>query len=261
MTTAIVVERHGRVAHIKLNRPHVLNAIDPEVCELLQTEISALEADDGIGAIVLSGEGPRAFSAGADLTYMRTVEGGTALRRFIELTWVAFERVASSPLPSIAALHGHVLGGGLELALACDMRIADSTVQIGLPEMGLGSVPGSGALQRLPALVGPAKAAEMIITGARVGAVAAETTGLVNRAVEAGRALDTALEWAAIAAQRPPEALRYMKIALQVGRQPGIAAALHGLISDACHSERGYRANTERFRNQEGAGGATSGSK
>jgi enoyl-CoA hydratase/carnithine racemase len=248
MSTVIVVERHGRVAHLKLNRPEVLNAINPAVCEALQQEIAALEADPAIGALVLSGEGPRAFSAGADLTYMRTVEGGTQLRRFIELTWVAFERLASSPLPSIAALHGHVLGGGLELALACDMRIADDTVKIGLPEMGLGSVPGSGALQRLPALVGKAKATEMIITGARVDAASAEAMGLVNKAVDAGRALETALDWAAVAAQRPPEALRYMKIALQLGPQGGTAAALHGLVSDACHSDRGYRENTERFR-------------
>lgn len=249
MSSVIVVERHGRVAHLKLNRPEVLNAINPAVCEALQQEIAALESDPAIGALVLSGEGPRAFSAGADLTYMRTVEGGAQLRRFIELTWVAFERLASSPLPSIAALHGHVLGGGLELALACDMRIADATVKIGLPEMGLGSVPGSGALQRLPALVGKAKATEMIITGARVDAASAEAMGLVNKSVEAGRALETALEWAALAAQRPPEALRYMKIALQLGPQGGTAAALHGLVSDACHSDRGYRENTERFRN------------
>lgn len=248
VTPGIIVERHGRVAHLKLSRPHVLNAIDAAVCETLQREIAALEADSGIGAIVLSGEGEQAFSAGADLTYMRSIEAGAPLRRFIELTWLAFERLAASPLPSIAALHGYVLGGGLELALACDMRIADATVQIGLPEMGLGSVPGSGALQRLPALVGVAKATEMIITGTRIGAAAAEASGLVNRAVEAGRAFETALEWAELAARRPPEALRYMKVALQAGRQSGIAAALHGLVSDACHADRRYRENTDRFR-------------
>ncbi len=248
MKPVMTIERHGRVAHLKLNRPHVLNAIDATICETLKLEIAALEADAAIGAIVLSGEGERAFSAGADLAYMRALEGGAPLRRFIELTWFAFDRLAASPLPSIAALHGYVLGGGLELALACDMRIADATVQIGLPEMGLGSVPGSGALQRLPALVGVAKATELIITGTRIGATAAEAAGLVNRAVEAGRAVATALEWAELAAQRPPEALRYMKVALQAGPQSGIAAALHGLISDTCHADRRYKEKTNRFR-------------
>ncbi len=232
---------------MKLSRPNVLNAIDAAVCEALQLEIAALEADSDIGAIVLSGEG-RAFSAGADLTYMRSVESGAPLRRFIELTWVAFERLAISPLPSIAALHGYVLGGGLELALACDMRIADSTAQIGLPEMGLGSVPGSGALQRLPALVGAAKATEMIITGTRISSIEAEAAGLVNCAVEAGCAVDTALKWALLAAQRPPEALRYMKVALRAGGQGDVAAALHGLVSDACHADLRYREKTDRFR-------------
>jgi len=243
-----MVERHGRVAHLRLNRPHALNAIDPAVAEALQLEIAALEADPGVGAIVLSGEGEKAFSAGADLTYLRSLEGGAPLRRFMELTWDAFERLAASPLPSIAALHGYVLGGGLELALACDMRIADATVQIGLPEMGLGKVPGWGALQRLPALVGPAKTTEMTITGRRIGATEAEAAGLVNRAVEAGRALDTAFEWATLAAQRPPEALRYMKVALQLGGQAKIAAALHGLVSDASHADRRYQDDTERLR-------------
>lgn len=253
MTPVLLVERHGRVAHLQLNRPEVLNALDAKVCESLQAEVARLESDADVGAIVLSGAGPRAFSAGADLKQMRALEGGAPLRRFIELTWVAFERLAASPLPSIAALHGHVLGGGLELALACDMRIADATVQIGLPEMGLGSVPGSGALQRLPALVGTAKATEMIITGRRVDADTAEAIGLVNSAVPAGRALETALEWAALAAQRPAEALRYMKVALRTDARSGVAAALHGLVSDACHADRRYRANTERFRGQEAA--------
>lgn len=251
MTPVLVVERHGRVAHLQLNRPAVLNAIDRSVCESLQETVAALEADPTIGAIVLSGAGEKAFSAGADLKHMRTLESGPPLRRFIELTWLAFERLAASPLPSIAALHGHVLGGGLELALACDMRIADATVQIGLPEMGLGSVPGSGALQRLPALVGVPKATEMIITGQRMDAATAAATGLVNRAVPAGQALATALGWATLAAQRPAEALRYMKVALRTAGQPAVAAALHGLISDACHADRRYQANTDRFRAEE----------
>ena len=137
----LVVERHGRVAHLRLNRPAVLNAIDRQVCEALVAQLDLLEGDPQIGAIVLSGTGERAFSSGADLKHMRSL-AGVELRRFIELTWQAFDRLANSPLPSVAALHGYVLGGGLELALACDMRIAGTPAEIGLPEMTSGQRAG-----------------------------------------------------------------------------------------------------------------------
>ena len=247
MNAPVSVERRGRVAHLRLDRPRVLNAIDGATCDAIAATIASLEADSDVGAIVVSGAGDKAFSAGADLTHMRGLEGAE-LRRFIERTWIVFERLASSPLPSIAALHGYVLGGGLELALACDMRIADDSVQIGLPEMGLGSVPGSGALQRLPALIGAARATEMIMLGRRIGAAEAVDIGLINRAVGKGEALDASLAWAATIAERPPEALRYAKVALRLGRQPELAASLHGLVSDACHADRRYQASTEQFK-------------
>jgi enoyl-CoA hydratase len=247
MSEPLLIERHGRVAHLRLNRPGVLNAIDRALCDALLAALERIEDDGEAGAMVLSGNGAKAFSAGADITYMRTLEG-PALRRFIERTWLVFERLAASPLPSIAALHGYVLGGGLELALACDLRIADATVQIGLPEMGLGSVPGSGALQRLPALIGPARATELIMLGERIGAVEAAAIGLVNRVTDKDQAVDAALAWATAVAERPAEALRYAKVALRIGRQPDLAASLHGLVSDACHADKRYRRNTDRFK-------------
>jgi enoyl-CoA hydratase/carnithine racemase len=247
VSAPLLIERHGSVAHLRLDRPAVLNAIDGAMCDALVAAVAEIENDAEVGAIVLSGAGEKAFSAGADLTYMRQLEGA-ALRRFIERTWMVFERLASSPLPSIAALHGYVLGGGLELALACDLRIADDTVQIGLPEMGLGSVPGSGALQRLPALIGPARATEMIMLGRRIGAAEAAAIGVVNRTVPKGEALSSALAWAATVAERPREALRYVKVALRVGRDSVVAASLHGLVSDACHADQRYRQKTEKFK-------------
>jgi enoyl-CoA hydratase/carnithine racemase len=247
MSAPVALERRGRVAHLQLDRPHVRNAINGATCDALAAAVASLEADASIGAIVLSGAGDKAFSAGADLTHMRGLEGAQ-LRRFIEQTWIVFERLASSPLPSIAALHGYVLGGGLELALACDLRIADATVQIGLPEMGLGSVPGSGALQRLPALIGPARATEMILLGRRIDAAEAAEIGLVNRAVANGEALSAAMAWAQTIAQLPPEAVRYAKVALRVGRLPEVAASLHGLVSQACHADKRYQSNTDSFR-------------
>lgn len=208
--------------------------------------IDRLEADPGVGALVLSGAGDRAFSSGADLAAMRSL-AGAELRRFIELTWEAFERLAASPLPSIAALHGYVLGGGLELALACDLRIAGTPAEIGLPEMTLGSVPGSGALQRLPSLIGPARTAELVMLGRRLTAEEAEAFGLVNRVVPRSGMLALALEWATTLAQRPPEAVRYAKLAIRAGADPRLMPAFHGLVSGVCHETRGYSARTERF--------------
>lgn len=249
----LIAERHGRVVHLRLNRPAALNAIDRQVCEMLVAQLDALEADPGVGAIVLSGAGERAFSSGADLKQMRSLSG-SELRRFIELTWRAFDRIAVSPLPSVAAIHGYVLGGGLELALACDMRIAGSPAEIGLPEMTLGSVPGSGALQRLPALVGSAVAAEIAMLGQRLTAERAHEIGLVNRVVPQADAVPLALEWATALAQRPSEAVRYAKLALRSAGDARLMPAFHGLVSQACQEARDYRARTERFGTAGSAG-------
>ena len=246
MSTSVELEQSGAIAHLRLARPRVLNAIDEAVCDQLAAHLGALEAEPGVSVIVLSGAGDRAFSSGADLTFMRQLEG-RSLRRFIEKTWEVFDRLARSPLPSVAALHGYVLGGGAELALACDLRVADASTVLGFPEMGLGGVPGSGALQRLPALIGPARALELVMLGRRIGADEAMAMGLVNRVVPGGQALVAAMEWAGEIATRPAEALRYAKTALRLGLAPGLAAAFHGLVSDATHADPDYQNNTERF--------------
>lgn len=245
----VLCESKNGIAHLRLNRPSVLNAIDNKLCRGLIASIERIEGDSAVRVIVLSGNGARAFSSGADLKHMRLLAGAD-LRRFIELTWHAFDRLARSPLPSIAALHGHVLGGGLELALACDMRIAQSDAQLRLPEIQLGSVPGSGAVQRLPALVGRAKAAELIFMGEILSASDAERIGLVNKVVADGTALGTAIDWAQRIASRSREAVRYLKIGLSAETAQGIAPAFHGMISDLCHREPRYEENTARFGTQ-----------
>jgi enoyl-CoA hydratase len=224
----------------------VVNAIDDAVCDELEGHVAALEADGAVSVIVLSGAGDKAFSSGADIKFMRQLSGAP-LRRFIERTWEVFERLARSPLVSIAALHGYVLGGGVELALACDLRIADASATLGFPEMTLGSVPGSGALQRLPALIGPARTMELVTLGRRIGADEALAMGLVNRVVPEGQALAAAMELAAEIAKRPAESLRYAKIALGLGRGGGVAAAFHGLVSSARQADPAYRRETEKF--------------
>lgn len=240
-------EVRDQIAHIELNRPQVCNAIDAATCAALVAIVDRLEGDANVGVMVLSGAGPRAFSSGADLKHMRALDGAE-LRRFVELTWRSFDRIACSPIPSIAALHGHVLGAGCELALACDLRIADATARIGLPEMALGSVPGSGAVQRLPALVGKAKAIELIMMSDTIDATEAARIGLVNRAVAAGEGLASAFEWARHIAGLPRASVRYLKAALAADDPRMLAPAFHGLVSELCHRDPVYSRNTAAFQ-------------
>lgn len=232
----------GRIAQLTLDRPAVLNAIDTAMCRAIIAALDALEAQGEASVLIVSGGAARGFSAGADLKHMRGLPA-EALRRFIELTWRCFDRLAASPLVSIAALHGYALGGGAELALACDLRVAAEDAVIGFPEMTLGSVPGSGAMQRLPQLIGAPRALELVATGRRLSGAEAAALGLVNRSVAPGQALAEALALADILATRPAAALRYAKASLRAGADPALAPALHGLISAVCQQDAAYRAN------------------
>jgi enoyl-CoA hydratase/carnithine racemase len=241
----VTVERRGPVALVWLDRPAKINAIDPALCRGLVAAVEAVEADEGFGAMVIAGRGPRGFCAGADLATVARLSGA-AKRRFVEAAWRALDRVAAAPVPSVAALHGHVLGGGLELALACDLRLADPGARLGLPELALGSVPSFGAVQRLPALIGRARALELLLYGTRLDAEAAQRAGLVTRVTAPGAVVEEALARAEGLARLPREAVRYLRLALAMPVGAG-AAELHGLVSDACHADPGYQQRIGRF--------------
>lgn len=248
MSDKLQVERLDSVASLELARPEVLNAIDGELNDALTAAVRELETDGRTKVLVLCGRGERAFSAGADLKYMRGLSGA-ALRRFIERTWEPLEALARSPLVSIAALHGHVLGGGAELALACDLRVAAADLSFGFPEMVLGSLPGSGGMQRLPELVGRAKALELVTLGTRLDARAAVALGLVNRVSDGEVTVrEAALELARAIAERPAESLRYAKVAMRMAGRPDLAGAFHGLVSSVRQSDPDYRGRTEAFQ-------------
>jgi enoyl-CoA hydratase len=241
----VTIERHGAVALVWLDRPAKVNALDTALCQGLVAAVEAVEADESVGAMVLAGRGTRGFSAGADLATVARLSGADK-RRFVEAAWLALDRVAAAPVPSIGALHGHVLGGGLELALACDLRFADPAARLALPELGLGSVPSFGAVQRLPALVGQARALELMLGGEALDAEAACRLGLVTRVTAPGAVVDEALARAEVLALLPREAVRYLKLALAMPADRR-AAGLHGLISDACHASPAYQARIARF--------------
>lgn len=245
MQQSVTLERRDRVAILRLARPDVHNAIDVGVAEAIADHAAALSRDPGTGALVVCGTGGRAFSAGADLATVAELTGA-AKRRYIETCWHALDELSRLPVPTIAAIEGYALGGGLELALACDLRVADPDATLGLPELALGGVPSFGAVQRLPAIVGRGRTLDLVLRGRRIDGTEAERIGLVNLVSSPGAAVEAALELAAELSTRPREAVRYLKLAMESGDNRG-GAELHGMISDLCHSEPEYRARIARF--------------
>lgn len=247
VTEKLVIERRSTVAILRLNRPKVLNALDGDLNRAISNGMRELEEEGSTKVVVVSGAGERAFSAGADLNYMRKL-AGAGLRRFSESTWTPIEALANSPLISVAALHGHVLGGGAELALGCDLRVAARNLSFGFPEMVLGSLPGSSGMQRLPELVGRAKALELVTLGTRINAQTALTLGLVNAIANEGLSGEEfAINLAEEIAERPAESLRYAKIAMRMTARPDVAASFHALVSSVRHPDPEYRDRTNRF--------------
>lgn len=198
----ILVERRDAVGLITLNRPQALNALCTPLIEELGTALDDLEADDAIGAIVLTGS-EKAFAAGADIKEMQPKSYMDCyLDDFITVGW---ERVAATRKPTIAAVAGYALGGGCEMAMMCDFIIAADTAKFGQPEITLGVIPGAGGTQRLTRFVGKSKAMEMCLTGRMMDADEAERCGLVSRVVPADELLDDALKTAGkIAAMSRP---------------------------------------------------------
>jgi enoyl-CoA hydratase len=205
------VEREDGVAVLTIDRQEKLNALDPQVTEEIGQALLELEAE-GPRAIIVTGAGERSFVAGADISAM-SVMSPLEAKRFSEIGHAAMALLDRGPIPTIAAVNGYALGGGCEVALACDVRIAAENATFGFPEVSLGILPGMGGTQRLPRLIGPAFAKELIFTGRRIGAKEAHEIGLVNRVVSRGEALKVAKELAAEIAANGPLAVRHAKAA------------------------------------------------
>jgi enoyl-CoA hydratase len=193
----IQVEQRERVGLITLHRPEALNALNDGLMDELGAALLAFDRDDGIGAIVLTGS-PKAFAAGADIAAMKDLDfHGVLHDDFITRNWDTIRRVRK---PVIAAVSGYALGGGNELAMACDIVIAGENAKFGQPEIKLGIIPGAGGTQRLPRAVGKAKAMDLILTGRTMDADEAERAGLVSRVVPAGKSVEVALAIAGVIA-------------------------------------------------------------
>jgi enoyl-CoA hydratase len=208
----VKVEREDNgVAVLTIDRQDKLNALSPQVVEEIGQGLLDLEADSPRVTIV-TGAGEKAFVAGADIGLMSEMEPLEA-KRFAEIGHAAMALLDRTPVPTIAAVNGFALGGGCELALACDIRIASENALFGFPEVSLGILPGMGGTQRLPRLVGPGIAKELIFSGRRIGAEEARMLNLVNRVVPQGEALASAKELAAQIAAHGPVAVRHAKAA------------------------------------------------
>ncbi len=199
------------VALLTIDRQDKLNAISPQVTEEIGQALLEIESE-APRAIIVTGAGERAFVAGADISEMNSMTPLEA-KRFAEIGHAAMALLDRSTVPTIAAVNGFALGGGCELALACDIRIAAENALFGFPEVGLGILPGMGGTQRLPRLVGPALAKELIFSARRIDAAEAKEIGLVNRVVAQGEALNAARELAAKISANGPVAVRHAKAA------------------------------------------------
>jgi len=191
----IIYEKKGRIAYITLNRPHVLNIYNVRMRDELYEALGAVKADADVAVLLVKGAGDKAFCAGADLNDFLTEAPPTEARhvRWQRDVWGLF---LSLPQPIIAALHGYVLGSGIEIAMCCDIRIASEDAQFGLPEVGLGIIPAAGATQTVPRVIGAGRTLDMFLTGRFVKAPEALEIRLVNRVVKRERLLTEAEELA-----------------------------------------------------------------
>jgi enoyl-CoA hydratase len=216
MIPALVTIALGRVAVLRLNNPP-LNLVSHDLTEALNDALGRIETDPSVRAVVVAGTGDRAFCAGSDVTEFESLRGRVGEGKLVRENAV-YDRLARLEVPTVAAIEGDALGGGLELAMCCDLRVASARARLGMPEVRLGVIPGSGGTHRLPALVGPAKAKEMILLGTPVSADEAGRIGLVNQVVPIGAAETVAMEWAELIATRGPVAERQAKRAIDAAR-------------------------------------------
>ena len=221
----LLIADHGAVRLITVNRPDKLNALDAATLDALHAAFDAAAADPGVRVVVLTGAGPKAFVAGADIGEMNALTPVQA-RDFSLRGQRMMRRVERMPKPVIAMLNGFTLGGGLELAMCCHLRIASESAKLGQPEINLGLIPGFGGTQRLLRLAGRAATLELCLGGAPIDAARARELGIVNRVVAASDLEAETMAWAGHLAQAAPLALRGMIDCINIGGECGIEEGL-----------------------------------
>jgi len=217
----ISVSLEEGIAILKINRPKVLNALNRATLLEIQRALKELEKDPEVRVLIITGEGEKAFVAGADISEMAPMNPKEALE-FSKLGHETLNLIEEFPSPVIAAVNGYALGGGLELVLACDIILASENARLGLPEVTLGICPGFGGTQRLPRLIGKARAKELIFTGEMIDAKKAYEFGIVNKVVPQDKLLDEAKEIARKIAKNGPLAVRAAKRLVEKGLETSL---------------------------------------
>jgi len=238
------------VAVVTLNRPQVMNALNIQLREEIMQLAQTLDAEPEVSVIIFTGAGEKAFCVGADLKERgkRSTDEMYNERRFFRGRWV--NAIASMAKPTIAAINGYCLGGGLEVALQCDIRIASDNAKFGLPEVTLGFLPGAGGTQRLPRAIGLQKAKEMILTGKHIDAAEAESLGIVARVVSRAELMPAAMALAQSIAKNPRIAVLQAKVALNASQETMLSGGIQAeneawlpcMLSDT------WKAKLERFK-------------
>lgn len=246
----VELEIRDRLAIITINNPPV-NPLTKEVLIELENTVDELSGSEDVWALIITGAGKKAFVAGADIRqfpHLKQEEG----RKMAEWGQQIFDKIAALKMPVIAAINGFALGGGCELAMACDIRVAAENAKLGQPEVNLGVMPGYGGTQRLPRLVGLGKAKELIFSGETIDAAEAYRIGLVDRLVPQGRALEEAIKLAEVILTRAPIAVRLAKEAIDKGWElplregQELEARLFGLTMDTEDKNEGATAFLEK---------------
>jgi enoyl-CoA hydratase len=221
----IIFEKVDSTAVITLNRPKNLNAISTKLLADVEAALHHVESDETIRVLVITG-GEKVFAAGADVKEITTLNTPADAHVFVRNLHKCFKRLEDMEIPVIAAISGFAFGGGCELALACDFRIASETAQFALPEINLGLMPGAGGTQRLPRLIGMGRAFEMLFTGAPVTAQRASETGLTNKVVPEQELMAEAMKTAKMLGTKPGFAMKMIKKAVQTGMNTDLTSAL-----------------------------------
>ena len=245
---AIDVDIADRIATVTMNRPEALNAFNTEQLDLLIAAFRSLAEDRSVRAVILTGAGDRAFAAGADIKAMAALSPAEGIA-FGRKGHAATAAVELLPQPVIAAVNGYAFGGGCELAIACDIRLAAENARFAQPEVGLGIPPGWGGTQRLPRLIGPGYAAEMIYTGRHVAADEALRMGLVNAVYPLAKLLPAARELASLIVNNSPSAVRAAKrlISLAISENQGAGLAAEVASFGAAFADPDRREGMQAF--------------
>lgn len=221
----LLYSKEDAIGTVRVNRPEILNALNQSVYAELYGLFEEIQEDSEVHAVILTGSGEKAFVAGADIAAMQPLNS-TDVRAFIDISRKAFDRIHTLSKPVIAAINGFALGGGCELAMCCDLRIASENAKFGQPEIGLGIIPGGGGTQRLSRLVGETRAKELVYTGDIIDAHAAYSIGLINRVVSTDTLMSEANELARKMVTKSSVILSLAKKAINGGMNVDLSSGL-----------------------------------